>query len=152
MATSRANQPARQCVAALTLGVVVIAGAAVTRPAAQQPAATPTKEDLAKDNKLFLTLARKALKWDEPTEPSKIVRPLHYVGTAGLSSYLFATKEGHILFNTGTPDSGPLIVESIKKLGFDPKDIKILINGHGHMDHAGAFAFFKKLSRDRAKH
>ena len=50
------------------------------------------------------------------------------------------------LFNTGTPDSGPLIVESITKLGFDPKDIKILINGHGHRDHAGAFAFFKKLT------
>jgi metallo-beta-lactamase class B len=146
MATSRTNQLALRCASALTLGVVVIAGAAITRPTAQQPAATPTKEDLAKDNKLFLTLARKALKWDEPTEPSKIVGPLHYVGTAGLSSYLFVTKEGHILFNTGTPDSGPLIVESIKKLGFDPKDIKILINGHGHMDHAGAFAFFKKLS------
>ena len=51
-----------------------------------------------------------------------------------------------IHFNTGTPDSGPLIVESIRKLGFDPKDIKILINGHGHMDHAGAFDFFRKLT------
>ena len=108
MATSRTNQLALRCASALTLGVVVIAGAAITRPTAQQPASTPTKEDLAKDNKLFLTLARKALKWDEPTEPSKILGPLHYVGTAGLSSYLFVTEEGHILFNTGTPDSGPL--------------------------------------------
>jgi len=57
MATSRTNQLALRCASALTLGVVVIAGAAITRPTAQQPAATPTKEDLAKDNKLFLTLA-----------------------------------------------------------------------------------------------
>jgi metallo-beta-lactamase class B len=119
---------------------------AVTPPAAQQLPPKPTKEDLAKDNKLFLTLARTALKWDEATEPSRIVGPLHYVGTAGLASYLFVTKEGHILFNTGTPDSGPMIVESIRKLGFDTKDIKILINGHGHMDHAGALAYFKKLT------
>lgn len=31
-------------------------------------------------------------------------------------------------------------MKSIRRLGFDPKDIKILINGHGHSDHAGAFA------------
>jgi metallo-beta-lactamase class B len=66
-----------------------------------------------------LTLARKALRWDEATEPSRIVGPLHYVGTAGLASYPFVTKEGHILFNTGTPDSGPMTVESIRKLGVE---------------------------------
>jgi metallo-beta-lactamase class B len=146
MAISRPNKTPRRLAAALALGVTVALGAAATPSKAQQQPVTPTKGELAKNNKLFLTLARTALKWDEPTEPSKIVGPLHYVGTAGLSSYLFVTKEGHILFNTGTPDSGPMIVESIKKLGFDPKEIKILINGHAHMDHAGAFAFFKKLT------
>lgn len=39
-----------------------------------------------------------------------------------------------------------MIVESIRKLGFKPEDIKIIINGHGHSDHAGAFAYFKKLT------
>lgn len=32
----------------------------------------PTKEQLAKDNNLFLSLARKALKWDVPAEPVHI--------------------------------------------------------------------------------
>jgi metallo-beta-lactamase class B len=105
-----------------------------------------TKEDLAKDNNLFLSLARKVLKWDEPTEPIKIVGPLYFVGTMGLSSWLFTTPEGHILLNTGMPDSGPLIVESIRKLGFKPEDIKIIINGHAHSDHAGAFAYIKELT------
>jgi Metallo-beta-lactamase superfamily len=49
--------------------------------------------------------------------------------------------QGHILLNTGMPSFGPVIVESIRKLGFKPADIKIIINGHGHSDHAGAFAF-----------
>ena len=85
---------------ALRRGVAFVAAAsvamcvAVAPPAAQQAPPDPTKEDLAKDNKLFITLARKALKWDEPTAPSKIVGPLHYVGTAGLASYLFATEGG----------------------------------------------------------
>jgi metallo-beta-lactamase class B len=110
------------------------------------PPNLPTKEDLAKDNNLFLSLARKVLKWDVPAEPLKIVGPLYFVGTAGLGSWLFATPEGHILLNTGMPDSGPLIVDSIRKLGFKPEDIKIIINGHAHSDHAGAFDYMKKLS------
>jgi metallo-beta-lactamase class B len=112
----------------------------------EAPGRLPTKEDLAKDNKLFITLATKALKWDEPAEPIKIVGPLYFVGTQGLSSWLFATSEGNILLNTGTPKSGPMIAESIRKLGFKPEDIKIIINGHGHSDHAGAFSYFKQLS------
>ena len=46
--------------------------------------------------------------------------------------------------NTGMPSSGPMIVESIRKLGFRPEDIKLMINGHAHIDHAGAFAYFKQ--------
>ncbi|RDL52486.1 Metallo-beta-lactamase L1 type 3 [Ensifer sp. M14] len=106
----------------------------------------PTKEDLAKNNKLFITLARKALKWDEPAEPIKMVGPLYFVGTKGLSSFLFVTQEGHILLNTAMPETGQLIVESIRKLGFKPEDIKIIINGHAHSDHAGAFAYIKAIS------
>lgn len=111
-----------------------------------QTPAMPTKDDLARDNNLFLTLARKALKWDEPAEPVRIAGPLYFVGTQGLSSWLFATSEGHILLNTGMPGSGPMIAEAIRKLGFRPEDIKILISGHAHSDHAGALAYFKELS------
>jgi metallo-beta-lactamase class B len=124
------------------LGSLVLACAAN----AQEIPAKITEEDLVKDNKLFLTVASKALKWDEPTEPVKIAGPLYFVGTRGLSSFLFVTSEGNILFNTGMPSSGPMIVESIKKLGFKPEDIKVIINGHAHSDHAGAFAFMKEIS------
>jgi metallo-beta-lactamase class B len=37
-----------------------------------------------------------------------------------------------------------MIVASIRKLGFRPEDIKLMINGHAHMDHAGAFAWLKE--------
>ena len=105
-----------------------------------------TKEDLAKDNQLFLSWASKAMKWEEPTDPVKIAGPRYFVGTAGLSAFLFVTSEGHILFNTGMPSSGPMIVESLRRLGFKPEDIRILINGHAHADHAGAFAYLKEVS------
>jgi metallo-beta-lactamase class B len=123
----------------------VLAGflAAAAAQAAEQPLPHGiTEEALAKDNTLFLTLAKKALHWEEPAEPIKIVGPLYFVGTRGLSVFLFTTPE--VLMNTGMPSSGPIIVDSIKKLGFKPEDIKIMINGHAHIDHAGAFAWLKQ--------
>jgi len=126
-----------------TAAMLAIVPTLSTQDAPQKP---PTKEELAKNNKLFIELASKALHWDEPTDPIKIVGPLYFVGTRGLSSWLFVTSEGNILLNTGTPNSGPMIAASIRKLGFKPEDIKIIINGHGHSDHAGAFAYIKQLS------
>ena len=110
----------------------------------EQPSNAPTKEQLATDNKLFVTLAGRTLKWEEPAEPTRIVGPVYFVGTKGLGAFLFATSEGHILMNTGMPSSGPMIVDAIRKLGFDAEDIKWMINGHAHIDHAGAFAYIKE--------
>jgi metallo-beta-lactamase class B len=110
------------------------------------PKSVPTKEQLANDNNLFISLAKKLLKWEEPEEPTRIVGPIYFVGTKGLGAFLITTSEGHILMNTGMPSSGPMIADSIRKLGFRPEDIKVMINGHAHIDHAGAFAYLKKLS------
>jgi metallo-beta-lactamase class B len=130
------------------IAVLMVASltASVAANAQDLPKNAPTKEQLSQDNKLFLELAGKYLKWDETSEPIHIVGPLYFVGTAGLSSWLFATPEGHVLLNTGTPKSGPLIADAIRKLGFKPEDIRTIINGHAHSDHAGAFAYFKQVS------
>src|SRR6185369_7142539 len=90
--------------------------------------------------------ARKELKWDEPAEPARLVGPIYFVGTKGLSVFLITTSEGHILLNTGMPGSGPMIEASIRKLGFKPEDIKLLLTGHAHVDHAGGHAYLQKLS------
>lgn len=125
------------------LGAAILLAAELAM-AQELPPNLPTKEQLASDNHLFISLAKKALKWEEPAEPVRIVGPIYFVGTQGLGAFLFTTSEGHILMNTGMPSSGPMIVESIRKLGFKPEDIKVMINGHAHVDHAGAFAFMKK--------
>ena len=105
----------------------------------------PTKEQLANDNNLFLALAKKVLGSKKlPLDPVQIAGPIYFVGTKGLGAFLITTSEGHVLMNTGMPWSEPMIVNSIRKLGFKPEDIKLMINGHAHIDHAGAFAFFKR--------
>ena len=84
--------------------------------------------------------------WYEPAEPIRIVGPIHYVGTRELGSYLITTPEGHILLDGAMPGSGPLIEASIRKLGYKPEEIRLLLITHAHMDHVGTLAHFKKLS------
>jgi len=105
-----------------------------------------TRDSLAKNPKMFLQVASKHLKWNEPTEPLKIASNLYFVGTKGLSAWLITTTEGHILLYTGMPSSGPLIEKSIEKLKFNPKDIKYILTSHAHIDHAGGHAYIKKIS------
>jgi metallo-beta-lactamase class B len=45
------------------------------------------------------------------------------------------------------PDSAPMIVAAICKLGFKPEDVKIIAVGHAHVDHVGAVAAMKELTR-----
>lgn len=106
-------------------------------------------EELAKDPVLFLNTAQKILKWNEPAEPTKIVGPVYFVGTQGLASYLITTPEGHILLNTAMPAAGPMIAESVRKLGFKPEDIKFLLAGHARIDHVGAHAYIQRISHAR---
>ena len=42
------------------------------------------------------------------------------------------------ILNTAMPGSGLMTEAAIRKLGFDPKDLKLLLTGHAHIDHVGA--------------
>ncbi|WP_407483228.1 GOB family subclass B3 metallo-beta-lactamase [Elizabethkingia meningoseptica] len=76
--------------------------------------------------------------WSRPYQPFRIAGNLYYVGTYDLASYLIVTDKGNILINTGLAGSLPMIKENIKKLGFNYKDIKILLLTQAHYDHTGA--------------
>ena len=56
--------------------------------------------------------------WYQPFPGFRIVGNLYYVGTYDLSSYLITTPQGHILINTGMPDSVAMIRANIESLGF----------------------------------
>lgn len=89
--------------------------------------------------------------WFEPTEPLRIVGPIHYVGTRDLGAYLLTTRAGHILIDGAMPQSAALIEASIRKLGYRPEDIRILLITHAHVDHVGTLAHFKKLTGARVE-
>jgi metallo-beta-lactamase class B len=86
------------------------------------------------------------VRWNTPAEPFKIIDNVYYVGTAGLSSFLVTSPNGHVLIDTALPEATPLIKANIEKLGFTLTDIKYLLNTHAHFDHAGGFAELKKAT------
>ena len=84
--------------------------------------------------------------WKRPTAPFHVAGNLYYVGTEDLACYLIISKQGHILINTGLKDSAPLIQASMEKLGFQMKDIKILLTMQAHYDHVAAMAEVQKVT------
>ncbi len=84
--------------------------------------------------------------WNDPFPPHRVMDNVYYVGTTMLSSYLITTPEGHILMNSNYEASWPVIKAGIEELGFDIKDIKILISGHAHPDHIEGDALVKEMT------
>ena len=84
--------------------------------------------------------------WEGRMEPFKIIGNVYFVGTFQASSHLIDTGEGLILIDTGYSSTLYLVLDSIYKLGFRPKDIKYIINTHWHGDHTEATAALAELS------
>jgi len=85
--------------------------------------------------------------WNKPREPFKIFGNTYFVGTDGLSSILIAGDNGLILLDGGLEQSAPLIDANIRKLGFRTQDVRLIVNSHGHYDHAGGIAALQRASR-----
>lgn len=81
--------------------------------------------------------------WNKAGPPYKIHGNSYYVGTCGISAILIAGDNGHILIDTGTEKGAEMVKANIKKLGFNPEDISILLSSHEHFDHVGGFAKMK---------
>ena len=94
--------------------------------------------------------AQRDPKWMEPIAPFRIADGLYYVGSRDLAAYLIdGGKDGLILLDAGLPDFAPRVLANIRTLGFDPKRVRILLNTHGHYDHAGGLAAIKAATGAR---
>jgi len=83
---------------------------------------------------------------DAPTAPFKIGEGLYYVGSVDYAAYLLTSKAGLILLDGGDAETGKQIVGNIRTLGFDPANVKVLLNTHQHFDHAAGLAVVKKAA------
>ena len=78
--------------------------------------------------------------------PFRIVGNVYFIGTFQASCHLINTGDGLVLVDPGYSNTLYLVVQSIYELGFNPKDIKYIINTHWHGDHTEATAAMVDLS------
>ena len=87
--------------------------------------------------------------YSQPEEPFRLIGNIYYVGAKNIASYLITTPQGHILVDTGTKEMTPVIISSVQKLGFNLRDIRIMLSSHAHFDHVGGHAAMKKATGAR---
>lgn len=83
--------------------------------------------------------------WDKPGPPVRIHGNAYYVGTCGISAILIAGDQGHILIDGGVAAAAPMVEANIAKLGYNIRDVKIILYSHEHFDHVAGIA---KLQQD----
>jgi metallo-beta-lactamase class B len=79
-------------------------------------------------------------------DPFRIAGNFYYVGASDVAAFLLTSPEGHVLIDGGYPGTPPLIMDSIARLGFNIRDVKVLLNSEPHYDHAGGLAELQKAS------
>ena len=79
-------------------------------------------------------------------KPFKMYGNLYFVGSKKVSVHIIKTDCGLVMIDSGYPDMYEQILDSMKELNLDPKDICAIFHSHGHIDHYGCTREFKKLS------
>jgi metallo-beta-lactamase class B len=79
-------------------------------------------------------------------EPFRMVGDTYFAGLRGHAVYLIKTPQGVIMIDNGWGDTAAKVEASMKKLGVELSDIKIMLLTENHGDHAGATAYFKEKS------
>ena len=80
-------------------------------------------------------------------EPFRIAGNFYFVGTTSLSAFFITGPEGQVLLDAGYAATVPMIIASIAKLGFDVKDVKMLINSSPGPGQAGGFSAIQQACR-----
>ena len=82
--------------------------------------------------------------WDKRGPPFRIHGDSFYVGTCGIAAILVTAPQGHVLIDTGTEAGAETVLANVARLGFDPKDIAVLLSSHEHFDHVGGAALVQQ--------
>jgi metallo-beta-lactamase class B len=75
--------------------------------------------------------------WEVAVEPFAVAERTYFVGNGWVGAYLIETSDGLVLIDATMQPQVYLVLESIRRLGFDTADVKWVLLSHGHYDHCG---------------
>ncbi|WP_296678993.1 subclass B3 metallo-beta-lactamase [Novosphingobium sp.] len=133
------------------LALTVAACSAITGPVDAGPAAVlPGPQANAHYTPAALAAACQGKDgWADPAPPAHIYGNTWYVGTCGITALLVTGPQGHVLVDAGVPEAAPLVAANVEKLGFALRDVRWIVGGHEHFDHAGGIGEMQRLTGAR---
>lgn len=126
----------RSCLSPTTVALTV---AALLAPAAA----------VAQSEAEMRTLLQRIDSTEQRHEPFQVFDNLYYVGLEWVSAWLLRTSDGLVLIDALYGDYVEHLLDSVRRLGFDPADIHTILVTHAHFDHLGGAPAVRAISGAR---
>jgi metallo-beta-lactamase class B len=131
----------------LATAVVIILGVgmgAAQAPGGGRGAANATA---AIDWNLIMFPSNRSVPMDQQgKQPVKLFDNLYSVGVQSVCAFLIPTSAGLVLVDTTYPETADLLLDNIRKAGFDPANIKYVFSTHAATDHFGAAGRIRQIA------
>lgn len=79
-------------------------------------------------------------------DPVKLFDNVYSVGVQTVCAFLIPTSAGLVLVDTTYPETADLLLDNIRKAGFDPANIKYIFSTHAATDHFGSSGRIKQVA------
>jgi len=84
--------------------------------------------------------------------PFKLFDNFYYIGTAGVGAFVVDTSQGLIIIDAGWGGNDcAIMMDQLQTLGLNPRDVKLILLSHEHIDHYGCVENWKDNYCPRAK-
>lgn len=132
--------------AAMTLAMAASLGGQEPGAGARSGANVPITQTINWNDIMFPSQTQRVVPRDqEQKDPVKLFDNVYYVGDQTVSSYLLTTSAGLILVDTTFPETVNFVLDNIRKLGFDPANLKYVFSTHAAPDHYGGSGRIKQV-------
>ena len=71
---------------------------------------------------------------------------IHTLFTCVANTHIVELEHGVVVIDAGMPHQAGRIVKEIRALGYAPRDVRLILITHGHIDHAGSAAALRRLT------
>lgn len=78
--------------------------------------------------------------------PFHMLGNVYFVGSRAVSVHIIDTGSGLIMIDAGYPYTQAQILHSMRTLGLNPADLRIILLSHGHYDHTGCALDFRAMT------
>ena len=128
----------------LTTAVALLLG--LPAVGAQAPAGRGAANARPGWNTIMFPMNRSAPMDQQRKAPTKLFDNVYSVGVRSVNAFLITTSAGLVLVDTTYPETVDIALDNIRKVGFDPVNIKYVFSTHAASDHYGGSGRIKQVA------